>query len=218
MDRRCDCGTGIIASFCERFLLFTNLSGVRDLALVYNDVMKVSNLINCSLLATLTLLCCIEASASTVYRTVDDKGTVSFSDTPPDEDVPVETLQIQAPPPQDSEEARQRLEDMRETTDRMVADRQAREKHRAEIRQIQARTSALQSPGQSDPSTDYVSTSSEYWGSHRYPARRPWRPIYRPHPKHPIARPPATRPRPHNDYPASLIRRHYNPRVRAAFR
>ena len=179
----------------------------------------------CGWLPALTLLCCLPAVAATVYRTVDDNGVVSFSDAPPDADTPVETMVINAPTPQVSDVERQRLQDMRETTDRMAADRMAREKHRAEMRQLQAQTATLYPP-KNAPQT--VDSSWGYSGYYNYPARRPWRRSHGPRPVHPIARPPlrppgdsrppVIRPLPGNDYPASLIRRHYDPKVRAAFR
>ena len=87
------------------------------------------------LLALLFLLVAASAQSQTVYRTVDESGAVSFSDTPPNGDQEVEQLELQVAPPQDPEAYSQRLEDMRETTDRMAEDRRAREKHRAEMRE-----------------------------------------------------------------------------------
>ena len=138
----------------------------------------------------LALLCCTYAQAATVYKTVDEDGVVSFSDTKPAGEEPVETLKINAQAPAGTaEEEQQRLEDMRETTDRMAADRMAREKQRAELRQQQPQTT----PQQPDY-TDYMGYST---GNSRYYRRPVHRPIVRPRPtpEHPIARPPI-RPRP----------------------
>lgn len=136
----------------------------------------------------LTLLCCTAGQAATVYKTVDEDGVVSFSDTKPVSEEPVETLKINAQAPPVSAEEQQRLEDMRETTDRMASDRMAREKQRAELRQQQQQAA----PAQPDY-TDYMGGSSgrnsDYYG---YPIRRP---VVRPRPVHPIERPPV-RPRP----------------------
>ena len=110
---------------------------------------------------------------------------------------------------------------MRETTDRMVADRMAREKHRAEIGKLQAETQAKLST-QALP--DYYESSTVYSGYYGRPSRRYWRDPYKPRPAHPIVRPPlqnlpvGVRPLPGNNYPASLIRKHYDPKVRRAFR
>lgn len=131
----------------------------------------------------------------TVFRTVDESGVVSFSDTPPEGDTPVESITIDAPAPQSPETARQRLEDMRETTDRMAADRREREKHRAEMRELYARSQPTPQPqyseaGYYDPYypvyTTRRTTRKGYYGG------IPWRPGYgdRPRPEHPIARPP----------------------------
>jgi hypothetical protein len=162
--------------------------------------------------------------AATVYKTVDDNGVVSYSDTPPAEDIATETLVIDVQDPQLTETEQQRMEDMRATTDRMVADREAREKHRAELREQQARNQAER---QRAASPDYLVIESDtYPVYYPYPVRRPgWN---RPRPSHPIARPPLRPPgygrppvavphSPGHDYPASLIRKGYSPEVRAAF-
>ena len=91
-----------------------------------------------------TLLYCTTSQAATVYKTVDEDGVVSFSDTKPISEEPVETLKINAQAPPVSAEEKQRLEDMRETTDRMAADRMARDKQRADLRQQQAQAAPAQ--------------------------------------------------------------------------
>jgi len=170
-------------------------------------------------LAALSLLYCLPGFAATVYKSIDANGVVSYSDTRPAEDTVVETLVIDEQSPAATEQAQQRLQDMRETTDRMVADRMAREKHRAELRQLEAQTNTQQS---SEDIPDYYDTSPIYPGYYGYPAQRPWRPSYHPRPEHPIAhpplRPPVIQPRPDYDYPGSLIRRRYDPKVREALR
>jgi hypothetical protein len=166
---------------------------------------------------------------------VDEDGVVSFTDIKPTSENPVETLVIDAREPQVSEAERQRLQDMRDTTDRMAADRMAREKHRAELRQLQAQTQPqYQTEYPADNNPRYLGYSSGYSGYYNYPARRPWkrRNKLRPeHPNagHPIARPPLRLPArghssdirtslPGNNYPASLVRKSYDPKVRAALR
>jgi hypothetical protein len=191
-------------------------------------------------LPALALLCCLPSLAATVYKTVDEDGVVSFTDIKPAGESPVETLVIDARAPQVSEAEQQRLQDMRDTTDRMAADRMAREKHRAELRQLQAQTQPQyqpQYPAGDNPG--YWGYSTGYSGYYNYPARRPWRSKHRPRPEHPIAgrpiagrpiaRPPLRLPAqghssdirtslPGNNYPASLVRRSYDPKVRAALR
>ena len=141
-------------------------------------------------LLPLLLICCTSAWGATVFRSVDENGVVTFSDTPPEGGVPAETMEIDTPPPQDPEAHAAQLDAMRETTDRMVEDRMARERHRAEMREIEARTQAYQAPPQPvyDPYTSYapVTYTRRYRGIHR----PPWRPGHRPRPEHPIARPP----------------------------
>ena len=190
----------------------------------------------------MALLYCLPGLAATVYKTVDENGVVSFTDIKPAGESPVETLLIDARAPQVNEVEQQRLQDMRDTTERMATDRMAREKHRAELRQLQAQTQAWQQPRYQYPvnySPRYLGYSSGYSGYYNYPARRPWRHKRRPRPEHPIAggpiaghpiaRPPLRLPArghssdvrtslPGNNYPASLIRKSYDPKVRAAFR
>ncbi len=177
-------------------------------------------------LPALTLLCCVPGLAATVYKTVDADGVVSYSDIKPADGAPMETLVIDARTPEVTESEQQRLQDMRDTTDRMAADRMGREKHRAELRQLQAQSQPQYQP-QADYNPGYTSYSSGYSGRYNYPRRRPW--IPGPRPEHPIARPPLRLPvqrdhaairtsLPGNNYPASLIRRSYDPKVRAAMR
>ncbi len=121
-----------------------------------------------------------------VYKTVDEAGVVSFSDTPPRDDAaPREILHIDTPRPMDPDGYRDQLESMRESTDRMAESRREREKHRAELRESQARYRAAQP--QPYPDEDY------YPASYRYPWYnwRPWQPGFRPpRPEHPILHPP----------------------------
>jgi hypothetical protein len=151
------------------------------------------------LLVVLILLGAPLAWSETVYRTVDEKGVVSFSDSPPADDVEAEKITIDAPQPQSPEAARQRLEDMRETTDRMAADRREREKHRAEMRELQARSQPVQRTAYADDYYDdyYPVYTSGRIHRRNYYGGTPWRPGHRPgigprppRPEHPIARPP----------------------------
>ncbi len=153
------------------------------------------------------LVCANLASATTVYRTVSADGTVSFSDSPPADGSEAQALEIDTPKVQPDALQKERLEEMRDTTDRMAADRMAREKHRAELRKLQREEQYAGTP----PNTDNVSYSTPDYYYRRY-----WNsPGYRPLPPH--TRPPV-RPLPSaGNYPASLIRRHYQPPVRRAF-
>lgn len=130
--------------------------------------------------------------------------------------------------PAPGEQARQRLQDMRETTDRMVADRMAREKQRAELRHLEAQINAQKAAQERPYDDNNDDNATIFTGYYGYPARRPWWPSHNPRPEHPIAhppllppveeRPPNIRPLPGNDYPASLIRKYYDPKVQEAFR
>ena len=167
--------------------------------------------------------------AATVYKTVDENGVVSYSDVQPREDVPVEILELEVRAPEISATEQQRLEAMRETTDRMVADRQQRELHRAELRRQRAQQSARQeSPNEQSDYPDYLGYPGGYPVYYPYPVRRPGAGWHKPRPVHPVAPVPlrpgsvgktrgATPKLPGNDYPASLVRKHYSPPVRAAF-
>ena len=120
----------------------------------------------------------------TVYRTVEN-GVPSFSDAPPADDRDVETITLNVPAPADDPQLTERLEQMREATDRMAADRRERETQRAALREQQGareREQAQQSP-------TVVVANSGYWPVYSRPGR-PWlRPPYRPPPQ-PLPYPP----------------------------
>jgi hypothetical protein len=165
----------------------------------------------------MALLYCLPGFAATVYKAIDENGVVSYSDTRPPENILVETIVINIEDPPSDDQAQQRLQDMRETTDRMAVDRMAREKHRAEMQQLQAQTDAQQA---SQEYPQYYDSSAIYSGYYNYPVRHPrWR-TYRPRPEHPIARPPLRpphlQPLPKNNFPAPHIRPLFTPKVRGA--
>lgn len=130
----------------------------------------------------------LAGETATVYRTVDEKGVVSFSDMPPLPGVEAEELTIDFASPQSAQEYQRQLEAMRETTDRMVADRRAREKHRAEMREIAAKAAAAERPAQPGyVENDNGGLYTPVWGYYRYPrVQPPWRPGYRPGPGYPV--------------------------------
>ena len=152
------------------------------------------------LLPLLCLLNGTHALAATVYKTVDENGVVTFSDTPPATEA-VEEVQINVQEGLSPEESAARLEEMRETTDRMAEDRREREQHRAELRESQARSAqASAEPPRQEQSytgplyTDYYPVYPPYYRPpHHYPGHPPG---YRPRPEHPIARPPMRPPGP----------------------
>lgn len=191
------------------------------------------------LLLCLTLLLAMSLQAPsvlaiTVYKTVDANGRISFSDQPPAEDaegdLEVEVLDYSTPTVTPSALDSARLQALRETTDRMAADRREREAHRAKLRSEAAAARAASNP---------VPVYEGY-----YPNRvvvqndgflgpgfgRP--PLWHPRPPHvqpPIARPPYLPGRPgyraitrdtiqrYNEYPANLIRKHYKGGARRVF-
>ncbi len=190
----------------------------------------------------LGLLLAGQSMATTVYKTVDARGRVSFSDQPPPAGAAVEVLDYSMPAVMPSALDTARLEAMRETTDRMAADRREREAHRAKLR-AEARTAQAAA----NPTPIY----DGYYGDHYYPYRpvvrrggryrpgfghrpplKPWPPIAHPPIAHPpIAHPPIGKPplRPgyprvtrdvvsrYNEYPATLIRKHYHGAARRVF-
>jgi hypothetical protein len=122
------------------------------------------------------------AGSYTVYRSVAEDGSVSFSDRRPAADAEFDVVQLQVPVSAEPKLLRQRLRSMRETTDRMAADRRARERHRAELRALSARERALQQAAAAVP--------AEPPGY--YVVRPAWRrhhPRFRPHPAHLPAKP-----------------------------
>ena len=143
------------------------------------------------LIPALLLLCSTAGLASTVYKTVDENGVVSFSDTLPDGTTPIEVLQISPSKPQSPKEHFDSLAAMRETTDRMVSDRRERKKLRAELNEIMARTQQYQvseQPAYTEKVRYYPKYSRHYW-RYKRSGRPSWRLGYRSKLKHPKARP-----------------------------
>ena len=134
---------------------------------------------------TVMLLHAAIGHSATVYKTVDEYGVVSFSDVPPSNPSSAEVIQIVPALSKSPEEYSAWLEQMRETTDRMAADRREREEHRAKLRQARASTAAYQVPepvvGAPQPSV--------YYPPHPLVTRPYWRRNHRSNP-HPIIHPP----------------------------
>lgn len=140
------------------------------------------------LISTLLLLFSSTVFATTVYKTVGENGVVSYSDTLPEGGVPSEVLHITPVMPHSADAHLESLEAMRETTDRMAADRREREKHRAELNEIRARSQYNKDFGTVEH--QYVDYYPVYPRDYRHKPRPPWHPGYRPKPEHPIVRPP----------------------------
>lgn len=169
----------------------------------------------CRNIALAALLLAQTATATTVYRSVDANGVVVFSDTRPDQHESVQTLEIDTPAATSDGLLTERLQAMRESTDRLAAERRAREKHRAELRlladQKQDHAPAPRDARYDAPDIDlYLPDYFGHSAAHRRPhyngPRRQRSPIAAPNSG---AR--------FNDYPASLIRKGYDPRAREAF-
>jgi hypothetical protein len=125
--------------------------------------------------AWLLCLMSVPALAQTVYKTVED-GVPTFSDAPPAEGS-AEVIEMRVPPPADDGLLEERLAQMRETTDRMAADRREREQHRAELRALNAPDAAETPVAQAPPPI----WAGGYWPGYVNPPVRP-RPPFRPRP------------------------------------
>jgi len=172
--------------------------------------------------ALIALMTTSSAFSATVYKSVDENGLTTYSDVKPGDAAEVETLEIAVAEPATEAENQQRLNDMRETTDRMASDRMAREKHRAELKKLE--TQRALANAQADPS---VAPTYPIYPTYQQPySRYPyWQPDYSPVRHHRQRVTPPLRHRPTlsnlprtNQYPASLVRRHYPPAVQEALR
>lgn len=126
-------------------------------------------------LLAITLLAALHATplaAQTVYRAINPDGTVSFSDTPPSHTRDYEEIQLEEYPPSDPEAQRRAVEAMTATSNRLQADRQAREKARQEEQARQQRP-VIYRPQPAAPERD-----DPYY-------RHPYYPPYAPYPQPP---------------------------------
>ena len=112
------------------------------------------------------LLAALPCLATTVYKSVDARGLVTFADDPVDGAVSVERLELNMVTPEISEADLTQRVAMREVATRMIADRKARERER----------SAAKRPPESVP--------AQYYGYYPDPVRY-YYPVYlssgRPH-------------------------------------
>jgi hypothetical protein len=167
------------------------------------------------LLPILVLLLCLPCTAATVYKSVDARGRVTFSDAPPPQAVTVEELVVEVQAAASPELYLARMAAMTEVTDKIAAARKEREKTRQVSRQREGSNYYPVDPGLQE---SYYSGYSGYSGAvnRRYRKRR--YPVHLP--THPIAYPPlqpVRGPALVNQYPASLVRRSYSPHVAAVF-
>ncbi len=168
------------------------------------------------LLHILLLLICLPCTAATVYKSVDARGRVTFSDSPPEQAVSVEKLVLDVQAAAAPELYLARMAAMTEVTDKIAAARIEREQTRLESRRWQENS---YQQGQPTVVQDaYYSGYRSYAGAPRRTYRK------RHHPTHPIVHPPlrparvaARGPALVSQYPASIVRRSYSPRVAAVF-
>ncbi len=85
----------------------------------------------CRRMLAIALAGALPALGATVYRSVDAEGKVSFSDTPPAAGTATEVIETRDTYTSPDPDSAERLQQMRETTDRLRADRLAREQERA---------------------------------------------------------------------------------------
>jgi hypothetical protein len=154
------------------------------------------------------------SSAATVYKSYDASGRVTFSDQPPARAVSVEKLEVLVQPAADPDLYLARMRAMTEVTDKIAAARMERERLRAQTRRESTRAVEYATE---EYSPGYYAAYPGYGYSSGLPRRYHRK---RHHPSHPIVRPPmhaARGPALVNQYPASLVRRSYSPRVAAVF-
>ncbi|MFT7320906.1 MAG: hypothetical protein ACI8SI_002462 [Congregibacter sp.] len=107
--------------------------------------------------------------AQTVYKTVEG-GVTTYSDSPPDTGT-AEVLIIDVAPIAEDALLEERLAAMRDTTDRMAADRREREKRRAELREIQQTAAAPALDTEPASSTITTNWESDYLPRYVRPIR-----------------------------------------------
>ncbi len=127
------------------------------------------------------------ADPATIYKSVDEYGNTRFSDTPPGDGSATEIIQVNSAEPLSDAQYRARLDDMRQTTDRLVAARQERERLRAELRQAAVDEAASTPTMEPAAAEDWRDDGSYY----PYPVYAPYprarnqphygRPHYRPY-------------------------------------
>lgn len=161
------------------------------------------------LLCLLLILQGMPVLATTVYKSVDSSGHISFSDQPPISGTLVEIREYKDPAPVSSAVDTARLQAMREVTDRMAADRREREAARLAARRLKYEQQVAQEPYYDYPY--YGGYTGSYHRRHR-PGIRP--PGMRPpvHPRRPIGGPAIL-----SQYPAKLVRRHYTGAAKRVF-
>ena len=143
-------------------------------------------------LGTIFLLFCLPCAAATIYKSVDAQGRVTYSDQLPVDTTVVDILEYTETAPTLAADDAARLAEMRDTTDRMAADRREREASRARVREDRVASQTV-----------VVQQEPYYY------------PVYGRRRHRAIIRPPIHRPLPlghsaiRSQYPAKLVRQHY---------
>ncbi len=137
----------------------------------------------------LAFACAATAGPTTVYRTVDEQGVVGFSDKPPADPAAAEVIAVNPPRAAPAAESLQYLEAMRETTERMAADRREREARRDAARERSVDRAVAAEERQAPPDVRYeyiyLPTRAPFrpWRSGLYPPHRPYPVPQRPLPE-----------------------------------
>ncbi len=135
-------------------------------------------------LLAIALAGALPALGATVYKSVDADGKVSFSDTPPPAGSATEVIETRDTDAGPDPDAAERLQQMRETTDRLRADRLAREQERA-------LPPAPAYPGYPEQEDSAQRDDEDRWLLPYYPPYRRWHGggDHRPPPRPPYAEP-----------------------------
>ncbi len=137
--------------------------------------------------------------ATTVYQSVDERGRVTYSDTPPTQDTLVSSFELKVSQPAPQADDALRFAALKEVTDRMQEDGEAREARRKEARK-QAQPQQVAAPPQQ---YRYARGGKRRWLGGYYPV---------------LPGPDLTgRPAITSSYPAKLVRRHYGEPARSFF-
>jgi len=127
-----------------------------------------------ALASVLTLAFILPATAATVYKYRDEKGAITYSDSPPSHTEDYEIIELQGQPPTDPEAHQQMLDRMTETSDRLQADRRQREEDRQKAVQSRASPPPYY-PTTAEPEPGYYPGYPFYQRNYHRPPRPPYR-------------------------------------------
>jgi len=142
------------------------------------------------LLILILLLFAGSCAAQTLYKSVDEKGKVTYSDTPPADAVATESVPIApGPSPQETEQARERAQVISQEAQSRHQELMERRQEEAEAREQAKRERAEREAAEKQQAAEEPSYGQPYpygWWPNPHPPMRPPRP---PRPVHPIEPP-----------------------------